>query len=244
MKTVWWRRLSRSVPTEVEEDIQLHLIGNDCEAALIGVFETDFSGTWIDHPTSIRRAENKLVQLRLAHEMGLSHPATLVTQDAARLCEFVAEHERVVAKVLRGTNTAPLATVSLDATRLPLESVRMAPTIFQEEVRGSSHLRVVVFGEAVYAFRITSPHLDWRPYTDTAVELVQLDPGVEMSLKRFLVALHLRMGSFDLKIKDDGEVVFLEVNPQGQFLFLQSKTGVDLATACAEYLASSPQGAA
>jgi hypothetical protein len=50
--------------------------------------------------------------------------------------------------------------------------------------------------------------------------------------------LNLRMGIFDLKVSDDGPV-WLEVNPQGQFLFLEGITGVDLTTLFAKFLAES-----
>jgi glutathione synthase/RimK-type ligase-like ATP-grasp enzyme len=235
-KVIWWRRMSRSMPQDVTEEIQRQVVGNDCEVGLLGFAQTDFSGRWIDQPSAVRRGENKLVQLRLAHKIGLRYPATLVTQDIDRVREFAAKHERVIAKTLRGSNTAPLLTVSVDVDALEARSVSMCPTIFQEEISGNQHLRVVVFGDVAHAFLVRSPHLDWRPYTDNAVEPVDLEPTIRDQLLTLLAALDLHMGSFDLKITDDGDVVFLEVNPQGQFLFLQSRTGVDLAAACADYL--------
>jgi hypothetical protein len=47
------------------------------------------------------------------------------------------------------------------------------------------------------------------------------------------------MGIVDLKETPDGELVWLEVNPQGQFLFLESLTGQPLASYFADYLLSS-----
>jgi D-alanine-D-alanine ligase-like ATP-grasp enzyme len=52
--------------------------------------------------------------------------------------------------------------------------------------------------------------------------------------------LELPMGMIDLKLTDDGEPVFLEVNPQGQFLFLQPLTEQPLLAAFADYLSASP----
>jgi hypothetical protein len=44
------------------------------------------------------------------------------------------------------------------------------------------------------------------------------------------------MGIVDLKVAPDGDWVWLEVNPQGQFLFLDALTDLDLGRRCAEYL--------
>ena len=44
------------------------------------------------------------------------------------------------------------------------------------------------------------------------------------------------MGIFDLKLDEGVEPVWLELNPQGQFLFLEGMTGLPLAQAFAEFL--------
>ena len=48
--------------------------------------------------------------------------------------------------------------------------------------------------------------------------------------------LDLRMGVFDLKIDAQGEIVWLEVNPQGQFLFVEGMSDMKLAVACGDFL--------
>jgi len=41
---------------------------------------------------------------------------------------------------------------------------------------------------------------------------------------------------FDVKLTDDGEPVFLEVNPQGQFLFVEALCEIPLADTFAAFL--------
>ena len=48
----------------------------------------------------------------------------------------------------------------------------------------------------------------------------------------------LVFGAIDLKLAVNGEPVFLEVNPQGQFLYVEIRTGLPISDALAEYLAS------
>jgi hypothetical protein len=44
------------------------------------------------------------------------------------------------------------------------------------------------------------------------------------------------MGIFDVKLTDDGEPVFLEINSQGQFLFVEALTDLPLADHFAAFL--------
>jgi biotin carboxylase len=49
--------------------------------------------------------------------------------------------------------------------------------------------------------------------------------------------LGLLFGTIDMKLTDEGEHVFLEVNPQGQFLYIEILTGMPIASAVADFLA-------
>jgi D-alanine-D-alanine ligase-like ATP-grasp enzyme len=50
-------------------------------------------------------------------------------------------------------------------------------------------------------------------------------------------ALNLQYGTIDMRLREDGEYVFLEINPQGQFLYVEIKTGMPIARTMAELLA-------
>ena len=49
--------------------------------------------------------------------------------------------------------------------------------------------------------------------------------------------LGLLFGTIDMKLTEGGEHVFLEVNPQGQFLYIEILTGLPIANAVADFLA-------
>jgi len=61
------------------------------------------------------------------------------------------------------------------------------------------------------------------------------------SLSRRLLALVGRLGlvfsTIDMKLTDEGEYVFLELNPMGQYLYVEILTGLPLTAAMAELLA-------
>jgi hypothetical protein len=94
----------------------------------------------------------------------------------------------------------------------------------------------MVFGDEVHAARITSGVLDWRLDGGMAVEPVVIDDGLQSALRAVVERLGLRMGVFDLKVTPDGEPVFLEVNPQGQFLFVEGLCGMPLTAAFCRFV--------
>lgn len=84
---------------------------------------------------------------------------------------------------------------------------------------------------------IRCDHLDWRFHlAESVVEPYELSADMEARLSQVLRSLGLRMGIFDIKLTPDGEPVWLEVNPQGQFLFIEGLSDIDLKNAFADFL--------
>jgi glutathione synthase/RimK-type ligase-like ATP-grasp enzyme len=237
---IWWRRAGypQKLPDYVVDPAQIDLIHNDCRVALAGVLLEDFRGTWIDHPLHSQLASNKLVQLRAAQRAGFRVPRTLVSQDPAAVRRFCEElNGEVVVKAVSGSSSAPLLTTKLTADHLRSdESIALCPTIYQEYIPGERHVRVQCFGKAIYAVAIESRDLDWRGNLNVPVSLVELPAAVEERLRAVLKLLGLKMGIVDLKFTADGDVVWFEINPQGQFLFVQGLSGVDLISAFVNFL--------
>ncbi len=238
---VWWRRCHGrpAVPDSVADPAMRKLVVKDNRAALRGTLLAGFGGTWISDPSATERAQNKLLQLTVARAQGLTVPNTLVSSDPEAVRAFVDDHGgTVIAKTLTG-----LLGTSLEAGRVSLDSlvqddeVALAATIYQEEVPGTDHLRVMVFGDEVHTARIRSHELDWRLANDQDIEPVPTDADLAARLRAVTAALGLRMGVFDLKVRPDGHPVFLEVNPQGQFLFVEGMSDMPLTQAFCRFLA-------
>jgi hypothetical protein len=237
---VWWRRLFGGpfqVPG-VASDVAMDLITGDSRAAIEGLLLEEVRGAWVSHPRATRSAENKLVQLRAARRAGLRIPRTLVSQEPAEIRRFCAElHDRVVIKPVRGTARAPLLTVPVTADLLASDaSLSVCPAIYQELVEGTRHIRANCFGEEAHAVLIEAAVLDWRADLGIPMSPMTLSDDVRRRLLEVLRILDLRMGIFDLKIDPAGEVVWLEVNPQGQFVFLQPLAGIDLVAPFSDFL--------
>jgi glutathione synthase/RimK-type ligase-like ATP-grasp enzyme len=63
-----------------------------------------------------------------------------------------------------------------------------------------------------------------------------LDPVVAQKVHKVMSYYKLEFAAIDFAVVDDGEPVFLELNPNGQWLWLQYMTGVNLADPFIDFL--------
>ena len=242
---VWWRRpkAPQQVDAEALTADQISLINNDSYASLVGMFGNAFRGKWISSPSATEYASNKPIQLAAAQSAGFRIPDSLITQSPSEVENFYLKHDsQVIVKPVAGTPgpllfTQPLQRHHLDAK----ESIKTCPTIYQELIPGTRHIRLNCFGNKSFAGLIQSTDLDWRPNLNVPVSRWPVPDHLHKQVRQTLDALGLEMGIVDLKETPDGEIVWLEVNPQGQFLFLEGLTGEPLTEIFADYLAGELQ---
>ena len=121
-----------------------------------------------------------------------------------------------------------------------LELVRLAPVIFQRRIQGVD-LRVTVIGDALFAAEIdardSSYPVDMRMVIGEAkIRAVDLPPVLSQRLLALMRRLGLVYGAIDLKQDEHGDYYFLEVNPAGQWQFVESRAGLPITQAHADAL--------
>jgi glutathione synthase/RimK-type ligase-like ATP-grasp enzyme len=223
--SVWWRRVAPPRVSERIRDPEEHrFAARECREALWGAL--DAAGVPIhNQPDAETRAGRKPVQLAAARACGLRVPETLITNDPDEVLAFRERHGEVVYKVFSATSLMMTDTRPLTDADLPdLWRVRHAPLIFQEYVPRGREYRVTLVGDDVFAAEITirhpGAHYDWRLDQAYGVHATRLPADLERRLRALRRRLGLSSGSVDLRETPEGEVYFLEINPGGQFLFL------------------------
>lgn len=185
---------------------------------------------WRDHPDAILAAESKPAQLMAARHAGLNTPETLVSQDPSAIRSFFDQCDgQMIVKPVKGHLKRQIYTVQLNKDALRDDAaLRQFPAIYQRKITGQNHIRVVVLQDEAQVFAIRSTDLDWRRREDIKITSATL-PAEEIDrMRKALHALNLTMGVFDAKYDVDGKLWFLEVNPQGQFFFLEALGKADL----------------
>jgi len=108
-----------------------------------------------------------------------------------------------------------------------LDTIRYAPCQFQEYVPKQYELRVTIIGDELFTAEIHSQaqattQLDWRHYeTSIPYRLGKLPPEIGEACMTLTREYGLNYGAIDLILTPDGRYVFLEINPNGQWLWVQ-----------------------
>lgn len=239
---VWYRRLRPlGLADDLDETGRLFAWSESTEALTGAWYALD--AFWMNHPLADDAAQRKVLQLRLAVEVGLEVPDTLVTNDPDAARAFVERvgPGRVIRKAFRNIAEAPRSTAVVTADDLArVDLVRYAPVIFQGFVESVVDLRVTVVDGEVFAAQIRSDadhQVDYRLGLGTAeVSAHRLPQDLEDRLRELMRRLGVSYGAIDLRLTPDGRYVFLEINPGGEYLFASTRTGQPVPQAIAAAL--------
>lgn len=241
IKTIWYRRPNLPAVSEELEPDDREFARLECRQFLGGLWQILADRFWISYPDRIAAASYKPFQLHLARRLGFEIPRTLMTNDPAQVARFFRRcGENAVYKTFtQHSRTRPDGrAVSILTNRLEpknlenLEGVRQAPCIFQEYVSKRIEIRVTVMGRRVFAAEIHSQdsevsRIDWRRYDldRTPYRPHVLPTDIERRCLDLVENLGLAFGCIDLILTPEGRYVFLEINPNGQWLWVESLTG-------------------
>jgi glutathione synthase/RimK-type ligase-like ATP-grasp enzyme len=240
VRLIWFRRCAtkQAFQSDSHDPVARDLVNNECRDTLAGVLEAEFHGKWLSTPASTIRASNKILQLAAASKCGFRVPRTLVSQSKPRVLDFYnAEEGSVITKAISGTSNRLFATHKLkDPIEIGDESYLACPTLCQEFIPGTRNIRLHCFGQSSHAVLIDSPHVDSRFDLGVPIEVWPVPAAVHNLTRRVLDELGLEMGVVDLKETPDGELVWFEVNPQGQFLYLEPLSDLKIGDIFVDYL--------
>jgi glutathione synthase/RimK-type ligase-like ATP-grasp enzyme len=198
---------------------------------------------WISRPENIARASRKIRQLQVADRIGFQIPNTFITSNTESAARFLGSiGSKAITKVLTSDPKMGIVTQLIDETFLDnLGGLKIAPSILQPLLTKKVDVRITVVGEQVFSVAIDSQKdcetaADWRH--PKIVErnrhvIHRLPPELEDKCRQIVSEFGLAFGAIDLVLNEAGDYVFLELNPNGQWLWLQRLTGVPIAEAIA-----------
>jgi glutathione synthase/RimK-type ligase-like ATP-grasp enzyme len=244
---VWRRRIkNHDLSEELTDEYDREVSRRDTRSALDGFFfRLSRRGTTvINDPCMETAGLNKAFQLECAWAVGLAIPRTLISNNADSVRRFVRKlQERGGSAIFKAFNCPKnffVATQGFGEDDFDrLDALKFAPAIFQEYVAGRN-LRVTVVGNELFPAEVIvsseRAENDWRLQPGNKVISASLDPKTDNAIRRLMSTLGLTYGAIDLKLTRGGETVFLEVNPWGQYLFVEIQTGQPISGAIAAHL--------
>ena len=249
IKAVWYRRnVSPELPATTDEHHR-EFCGREQKAYIEGTLATLNGVRWLSHPAATARAELKLLQLSIAHDIGFVTPLTATTNDPGTVSQMSQDRELVAKAVRSGYVNSPEGFRAMFTTQLSeedlaeLDGLALAPATFQEMVPKKSDIRVTVVGPKVFAAEILSQEresskIDWRATDDPLLKHRPhgLPCDVAKKCRRLTVELGIDFGAIDLALTKEDSYVFFEINPNGEWLWIQQQLGFPIAESISEWL--------
>jgi glutathione synthase/RimK-type ligase-like ATP-grasp enzyme len=254
--SVWYRK---PVPIKPRPDLAFaparDFAAGEYEAFLRCLYGLLADKFWISDYWRIRAASQKLPNLRIAAQLGLRTPRTMVTTndaDARRFAEdcgwslLAKPFALTTFKTQAETHTSwdSFSTkVNFDTFERLAPSLALAPTLLQQYVDKLVELRVTIVGRSLFCTSIDSQkhafaQEDWRAVDveELAHQEFNLPLGIAEKLLAFNHRHGLEFSTHDLIVDRAGDFVWLECNPNGQWLWIEELTGQPIARAISDLL--------
>jgi glutathione synthase/RimK-type ligase-like ATP-grasp enzyme len=249
ISSVWHRReaVGADLPPDLPPDLRAACV-DESEAVLIGTLAAT-DAFHVDPQVVRRLARTKPLQLERARRAGLAVPRTLTSTDPAALRAFAAEHDAVFKMLENYVDPARPGRATVFVNRVRADQIdadaTLVPVTLQERLEKALEVRAVVVGRRVYAAAVRSQASplardDWRRDGAGLIDAWfpwTLPADVEAALLRLHDALGLTYGASDLVVTPEGRTVFLEVNPMGEFFWLEARLGFPILADLADVLA-------
>lgn len=247
--SIWYRRMRTPAKPEAMDSGVYDFCLHETRATLLGGL-LGLTTRWMSHPAAIWSSEFKPFQLSLAARVGLPVPPTVITNDPSTIRKAFGQFGAMIAKPVRrghitkdGRDSAIFTSQVLREHLDEIESARCSPAIYQALIPKRFDVRVTIVGRNVFAAAIDSQSdpaasIDWRLTKNPTLphHPVILPDFLTDQLLQLMESLGLTFGAIDLVQKPDREFVFLEVNPSGQWLWLDSMLDLGISEAVAEWL--------
>ncbi|HKU82887.1 MAG TPA: hypothetical protein VJP58_02500 [Candidatus Nitrosocosmicus sp.] len=204
---------------------------------------------WINDPQRTFDAENRLRQLVTAQRIGLSIPETSITNLILEGKKFLKRYPKSIMKVLHHheiilkQRSFRFLTKNMELNHLlSFEDLVYAPVIFQKKIENESEIRVTVVGDKIFSCKLSIK--DKNKYSDLhkirkskiVFEEINLGKRMEKLCIKLNRELGLLVSSIDFVQHKNGGLFFLEVNPIGDWYWIEKHTNLPITKSMFDFM--------
>lgn len=222
---------------------------NEYNVLLDGIYHLLSSKKWLNNAFNIRNAENKINQLLIAKSFGLDLPKSLITNNENNALIFFKNQSTIFKPLKYGFINEPekqssvLYTNSVDDNFLNnINRIKKMPVYFQKHINKNFDVRVTIVGNKIFPARIDSQSstdslIDWRAASNILLhEKIELPGDIESKCFKLLEYYKLNFAAIDFILDENDNYIFLEINPNGQWAWIQKLLDYPITQAIVDFL--------
>lgn len=201
---------------------------------------------------------SKMKQIRIAQIVGMNIPCTCFSNCKENIEAIARIYDEIVLKPIESNGiyvyeenqdyvfyTQKVKSETI--LNAPKEAFTQTVTFVQNYISKAFELRITIVAGKIFACKIESQHLpedsgkvDWRQGNEKGLKYAPypLPDVISEKCLQFLKMMKLNFGAFDFIVTPSDEYVFLECNPNGQWLWIELETGLKISEAIADALAT------
>lgn len=231
---LYYRKIS--LPSLNDYPQQYHqMMQRELMTVIDGIAETAGNNA-ITRPSIMRKADNKVVQLQVAKEVGFTLPLSLITNSDYVAEKFSKTNSAIVKPIsfgrIIGSDKVGFIQTNMVKSEDPIIGLNCSPAYFQSYQSKDYEIRLTIVNNYLFGVRIdSSDKVDWRK--ENAVlqyTKINIPPSIAEKCLAMMRKLNLSFAAFDF-IVSEGEYIFLELNANGQWLWLENELNLGIADA-------------
>ena len=247
---IYYRRPEK--PNSHQDNLLMKVAVDEAWHGMYHLLFNSFDKPWLGHPHRDKFASSRVVQLNLAKNIGWKVPPTIISKNADEVRNFANKHKELALKPLGEKGVClseewiPYFTSKLSYQELEGkldEEISLTYNYLQAYIPKKNEWRITVIGEDVFPCIIHSQEyedskIDWRTvnYDSILHEKGEISKEFKNQLVQYLKHLNIPFGAFDFILTPENEFVFLECNPNGQWLWIEELTGMPISQSIANWL--------
>lgn len=238
IKSIYYRKPALPDYTSMFREQEQIFAHKEIFSFMEGAVES-FRGKCLSKPSKLRIGNNKIHQLQIASEVGFLTPNSFITNSKEILPQNKGTH--IVKPVYTGTinrkDSKDIIQTNIFDPDIDQSCLKYCPAYFQEFINKDYDLRITFVRDKFYPVKIkSSNHVDWRKADATNdYSLANVPSLVLNQCQKMLHYFDLEFGCFDF-VSKDGKLFFLELNTNGQWLWLERILNLKISESIIDYL--------
>ena len=215
---------------------------NETYYLLEGLYKILSSKFWISSVFSIREAENKIHQLILAKKLGFKIPKSLITSEPRNAKEFYKRKTCIIKPIKTGFIENKKKSKIIFTSLIPenneaiFDRASTFPVFLQTNIVKQGDIRVTIIGAKIFSTFISSQNheetlIDWRKGSNPNLEFKRhkIPNDIAEKCLKLNKTLGLNFSAIDFVLNNNTEYTFLEINPNGQWGWIEKRTGYNIS---------------